>query len=47
MKYQIIGKNIEITEGISSAIQKKMSKMDKYFLINEDVECRAVCGSKG
>ena len=42
MKYQIIGKNIQITEGISAAIQKKMSKMDKYFLINEDVECRAV-----
>ena len=45
MKYQIIGKNIEITEGISSVIQKKMSKMDKYFLINEDVECRAVCSA--
>jgi len=45
MKYQIIGKNIEITEGISSAIQKKMSKMDKYFLIDENVECRAVCSA--
>ena len=45
MKYQIIGKNIQITEGISAAIQKKMSKMDKYFLINEDVECRAVCSA--
>lgn len=45
MKYQIIGKNIEITEGISSAIQKKMARMDKYFLINEDVECRAVCSA--
>ena len=45
MKYQIIGKNIEITEGISNAIQKKMSKMDKYFLINENVECRAVCSA--
>ena len=45
MKYQIIGKNIEITEGISNAIQKKMSKMDKYFLIDENVECRAVCSA--
>lgn len=45
MKYQIIGKNIEITEGISAAIQKKMSKMDKYFLIDENVECRAVCSA--
>ena len=45
MKYQIIGKNIQITEGISSAIQKKMSRMDKYFLIDENVECRAVCST--
>jgi len=45
MKYQIIGKNIEITEGISDAIIKKMSRMDKYFLIDENVECRAVCSS--
>ena len=45
MKYQIIGKNIQITEGISAAIQKKMSKMDKYFLIDENVECRAVCST--
>ena len=45
MKYQIVGKNIEITQGISDAIQKKMGRMDKYFLINEDVECRAVCST--
>jgi len=45
MKYQIIGKNIQITEGISAAIQKKMSRMDKYFLIDENVECRAVCST--
>ena len=31
MKYQIIGKNIEVTEGISSAIKRKVAKMDKYF----------------
>ncbi|MCQ2814952.1 MAG: ribosome-associated translation inhibitor RaiA [Bacilli bacterium] len=42
MKYQIIGKNIEVTDGISSAIQTKLRRMDKYFLINEEVECRAV-----
>ena len=42
MKYQIIGKNIEVTEGISSALQNKLAKMDKYFLIREDVECRCV-----
>ncbi len=42
MKYQIIGKNIEVTEGISNALQNKLSKMDKYFLIKDDVECRCV-----
>ena len=42
MKYQIIGKNIHVTEGISNALTSKLSKMDKYFLINDDVECRVV-----
>lgn len=46
MKYQIIGKQITITEGIDSQIRKKLSRMDKYFLINEDVTCRAVCSAK-
>ena len=42
MKYQIIGKNIEVTEGIKEALLKKLRRMDKYFVINDDVECRAV-----
>lgn len=42
MKYQIIGKNISVTEGISAAIQKKLARMDKYFVITEDVNCRVV-----
>ncbi len=42
MKYQIIGKNISVTEGIRSAIEKKLSRMDKYFIINDNVNCRAV-----
>ena len=42
MKYQIIGKNIEVTEGIKGALLKKLHRMDKYFVINDDVECRAV-----
>lgn len=42
MKYQIVGKNIEVTEGIRSAIEKKLSRMNKYFVINDDVTCRAV-----
>lgn len=42
MKYQIIGKNIQVTEGISAAIQKKLSRMDKYFENKDDIDCRAV-----
>ncbi len=42
MKYQIIGKNIEVTDGIKEALLKKMSRMDKYFVIDDDVTCRAV-----
>ena len=45
MKYQIIGKNIEVTEGISSAIKRKVAKMDKYFENPDMVECRAVVRS--
>lgn len=47
MKYQIIGKNVEITEGIRAAIEKKTSRMNKYFLINDEVECRAVVSVHG
>ena len=47
MKYQIIGKNIRITDGISAAVEKKLKKMDKYFLINDEVECRAVVSVHG
>ncbi|MFA5687431.1 MAG: ribosome-associated translation inhibitor RaiA [Bacilli bacterium] len=42
MKYQIIGKNVEITKGIQAALEKKLSRMSKYFIINENVTCRVV-----
>lgn len=45
MKYQIIGKNIEVTDGIRSAVEKKLSRMDKYFIINDNVSCRVVVRS--
>lgn len=31
MKIKIFGKNIEVTEGIKSAVEEKLSKLDKYF----------------
>jgi len=36
MKYDIIGKNIEVTAALESAIVDKLQKLDKYF--NESVE---------
>lgn len=42
MKYQIVGKNVEINDQIYDAIVKKMTRMNKYFIINNDVLCRAV-----
>ena len=31
MRYIITGKNIEVTEGLKSAIYDKLGKLDKYF----------------
>ncbi|MFQ9516450.1 MAG: ribosome hibernation-promoting factor, HPF/YfiA family [Eubacterium sp.] len=31
MKIKIFGKNIEVTEGIRSAVEEKLGKLDKYF----------------
>ena len=45
MKYQIVGKNIEVTKAIDTVIRKKLSRMDKYFVINDDVLCRALVRS--
>lgn len=45
MKYQIIGKNIEVTKSISEAVTSKLSRLEKYFVINEDVSCRVVVRS--
>ena len=45
MKYQIIGKNISVTDAIRDDIEHKLRRMDKYFVINDDVLCRAVVRS--
>jgi putative sigma-54 modulation protein len=31
MKVNILGKNIEVTEGLRNAIEKKLSRLDKFF----------------
>ena len=45
MKYQILGKNISVTDAIRDDIERKLRRMDKYFVINDDVLCRAVVRS--
>jgi putative sigma-54 modulation protein len=45
MKYQIVGKNIEVTSAIANKIQTKLSRLDKFFVINDEVTCRAVVRS--
>lgn len=42
MKHQIIGKNIEVTDAIRDAVEKKLSRMDKYFIIDDSVLCRSI-----
>ena len=36
MKFVIIGRNIEVTPGLKSAVEDKLGKLEKYF--NEDTE---------
>lgn len=38
MKINIIGRNIEITEGLRSTIEKKLNKFDKFF--SQDVDAQ-------
>lgn len=36
MKFIIVGKNIDVTEGLKSAVEEKIGKLEKYF--NPDTE---------
>lgn len=45
MKYLISGKNITVTDSIRAAVEEKLSRMDKYFVINDDVDCRVLVRS--
>lgn len=45
MKYQIIGKNIVVTDAIKAAIEDKLSRLEKFFAIDDEVLARAVVRS--
>ena len=42
MKVIIRGKNIDLTEGIETKINKKLSMLDKYFIMSENVEAKVL-----
>lgn len=42
MKVQIYGKNITVTQAIAEKIEKKLSHLEKYFLIDENVVANVV-----
>ena len=42
MKITLRGKNIEITEAIEEKVSEKLSKLDKYFTVSENVEAKVL-----
>ena len=42
MRCQIVGKNIAITDAMKRKVEEKLSKMDKYFVINEEVVAKVL-----
>ena len=42
MKISVRGKNIVITEAIEAKISEKLSKLDKYFIVSDNVEAKVL-----
>ena len=42
MRFEIIGKNISVTPAMREKIEKKLSGLEKYLLIDEDTTARVV-----
>lgn len=42
MRFELIGKNVNITERVQEQIEKKLSNLDKYLIIDEDTIARVV-----
>ena len=42
MKITLRGKNIEFTEAIEEKVGEKLSKLDKYFIVSENVEAKVL-----
>ena len=37
MKFVIVGKNIDLTEGLKSAVEDKIGKLERYFTPDTEV----------
>ncbi len=42
MRFEIVGRNLSVTDAMRSKIEKKLSSLDKYLLIDEDTVARVV-----
>lgn len=42
MRFEIVGKNIKVTEGMKTKIENKLTFLDKYLLIDENTIARVV-----
>ena len=42
MKFEIVGKNVSVTEGMRAKIEKKLSFLEKYLLIDPSTTARVV-----
>lgn len=42
MKINVRGKNVEITEAIEAKVSDKLSKLDKYFIVSDNVEAKVL-----
>ena len=42
MKFEIVGKNVTVTEAMRNQIEKKLSNLDKYLLIDPNTTARVV-----
>ncbi|MEG0177495.1 ribosome hibernation-promoting factor, HPF/YfiA family [Anaerorhabdus sp.] len=42
MRFEIVGQNVSVTEGMKTKIESKLSFLDKYFLIDENTIARVV-----
>ena len=40
MKIKIIGRGIEITDGLRQAVEDKLSKLEKYFVPDTEIIAR-------